>query len=339
MPPEARLLSLGTHLPGAPVANEDLAERLGTTVEAMLASTDIRERHYASEGEGPSDLARHAAERALEGAGATVDDLSLVVFATATPDVTFPGSACFLQDKLGAGTVGAIDVRAQSVGFLAGLELAMAFASVPGPVSGQEGGPSRVLVAAGEVFSSGLDESPSGVDLTPRFGDGAAVGIVGRGDEGARIAALRWYTDGTLADRFWCEFPASRRYPLRIMPDDLKQGRHYPKADLQSLASVVQRRLVEAARTVLDEAGWAVPTLEVGIVDYIEPRVARAAAAEIGLGDAKTDVPTEHFGHVMAAGLPLRLSDWNTRLAPGARVLLAAAGPGLSWGAAALELG
>jgi 3-oxoacyl-[acyl-carrier-protein] synthase III len=41
----------------------------------------------------------------------------------------------------------------------------------------------------------------------------------------------------------------------------------------------------------------------------------------------------------MAAGLPLRLSDWESRLAPGARVLLAAAGPGFSWGAAALELG
>jgi len=339
MPPEARLLSLGAHLPGAPVANEVVAERVGASADALLQATDIRSRHYAAEGEGPSDLARRAAERALTAAGATVDDLSLIVFATATPDVTFPGSACYLQDKLGAGTVGAMDVRAQSAGFLAGLDLALAFTSVPGSVAGGEGGPSRVLVAAGEVLSSGLDESPAGIDLTPRFADGAAVGIVGRAERGTRIAALRWYTDGTLADRFWCEFPASRRYPLRIMPEDLEQGRHYPKADLPALAAVVQTRLADVSREVLDEAGWSAEGLEAAILDYVEPRIARAAAADLGIADAHLDVPTEHFGHVMAAGLPLRLAEVQSGLAPGARVLLAAAGPGLAGGAAALEIG
>lgn len=336
MPPEARLLSLGTHLPGAPLSNEDLAERLETSGDALFAATGIRTRHHASAGEGPSDLARHAAQRALAGAGASVEDLSLIVFATATPDVTFPGAACFLQEKLGAGTIGAIDIRAQTVGFLAGLELALAFSDAPGPIS--QSGAARILVAAGEVFSSGLDESPSGVDMTPRLADGAAVSVVGRGEGGARVAALRWHTDGALAERFWCEFPASRRYPLRVLEQDLVEGRHYPRADLPSLAPIAQTRLVEVAREVLDEAGWSVDSLEAGIVDYVEPAVARAAAGEIGLSAARTDVPTEHFGHVMAAGLPLRLSEWKTRLAPGARILLAGAGPGLSWGAAALEL-
>jgi len=338
MPPEPRLLSLGTHLPGAPVANEALAETLGTSAHALLESTGIRERHHARAGEGPSDLARHAAEEALLGAGATADDLALIVFATATPDVTFPGSACFLQEKLGAPTVGAIDVRAQSAGFLAGLDLALAFSSVPGAMSGSTGGPSRILVAAGEVFSSGLDGSPMGLDLTPRLGDGAAVGIVGAGEEGARVAALRWYTDGTLADRFWCEYPASRRHPLRILPEDIHEGRHYPAADLAGLAPIVRARLAEVSREVLGDAGWAAGTLELAIIDYVEPAIARAVGAELGCGDAHVDVPTEFFGHVMAAGLPLRLAERKAGLAPGARVLLATAGPGLSWGAAALEL-
>lgn len=332
-------MSLGAHLPGAALDNEVLAERLGASADALLESTGIRVRHYAGDGEGPSALAQHAAEQALAGAGLSVDDLSLIVFATATPDVTFPGSACFLQDKLSAGTVGAIDIRAQSAGFIAGLDLAVAFTSVPGSVAGTGGGPSHVMLASGEVFSSGLDESPRGRDLTPRLADGAAVGIVGRGGSGARVAALRWYTDGTLADQFWCEFPASRRYPLRIMAEDLEAGLHYPTADLPALAPIVQARLGEVAREVLDEAGWSVDSLEVAIIDYIEPRIARAAAGDLGLDEARIDVPTEAFGHVMAAGLPLRLADWKSRLAPGGRVLLVAAGPGLSWGAVALEFG
>lgn len=339
MPPEARLLSLGAHLPGAPVENDVVAARVGATAEELLESTDVRARHYAAAGDGPSDLARPAAESALAGAGATLEDLSLIVFATATPDVTFPGSACYLQDKLGAGTVGAIDVRAQTAGFLAGLDLALSFTSVPGALVPEGAAPPRVLVATGEVFSTGLDESPAGRDLTPRFGDGAAVAVVGEGDRGARVASLRWYTDGARAEDFWCEFPASRRYPLRILPEDLEQGRHYPSADLPALAPVVQERLEAVGREVLDEAGWSADSIRATIVDYVEPRVARAAAGALGVPAGGIDVPTEHFGHVMAAGLPIRLGDALSRLEAGSRVLLLAAGPGLAWGAAAIEAG
>lgn len=337
MPPEARLLSLGAYLPGAPIDNEVIARQVGGSAAELLSETDIQSRHHAGAGEGPSDLARRAAETALVEAEAVVADLGLIVFATATPDVTFPGSACYLQDKLGAGTVGAVDVRAQSAGFLAGLDLALSFASVPGALAA-DGAP-RILVAAGEVLSTGLDESPNGRDLTPRFGDGAAAAVVGEAAHGTRVAALRWYTDGAHAEDFWCEFPASRRYPLRIMPEDLAAGRHYPRANLEGLAPIVEERLGAVGQEVLDAAGWGVDSLNCAIVDYVEPRVARAAANAVGVANDRVDVPTEHFGHVMSAGLPLRLAVLRGGLAPGSRVLLAAAGPGLAWGAAALEMG
>ena len=57
-------------------------------------------------------------------AGWTAESVQMIVFATMTPDVTFPGAGCFLQDKLGAGTVGAMDVRGQCAGYLMGLAVA-----------------------------------------------------------------------------------------------------------------------------------------------------------------------------------------------------------------------
>ena len=339
MPPELRLLALGTHLPGDPVENGSLAEGMETSAEALLDSTGIHSRHYAPDGEGPSDLAKRAAETALMASGTAIEDLSLIVFATATPDVFFPGAACYLQNKLGAATTGALDIRAQSVGFLAGLDLALAFTALPCPASAQGAHGARILVAAGEVHSAGLDYSPAGRDLTPRFGDGAAVGIVGHGESGARIAALRWYTDGTLADRFWCEYPASRSHPDRITEEDLAARRHFAKADLGFLASIAQRRLTEVVAAVLEEAQWSVGSLALAIVDYVDPAVAHAATQDMGIDPRRVDVPTQSFGHVMAAGLPLRLAHWQRELAPGDRVILAAAGPGFSWGAVALELG
>lgn len=340
MPPEplARLLGLGRCLP-APVPNDELARALGTTTDALSASTGIARRHHAPAGEGPSDLALRAAGDALAAAGAGVSDLGLIVFATATPDVTFPGSACFLQEKLGAPTVGALDVRAQSAGFLCGLDLAAAFASLPAPRGGgTDPRYARILVAAGEVLSSGLDLSPQGRDMSSRLADGAGAVVVGRGDHGAKLLAVRWYTDGSLAERFWCEYPASYQYPLRVRAEDLAAGKHYPVADLETLAPIVPPRLAEAANEVLDVAGWRADGIDLAIIDYVDPAVARVAANSLGVPADRLRVPTAEFGHVMAGGLLMTLAEVAGTLAPGARVLLAAAGPGLAWGAAAIEI-
>jgi 3-oxoacyl-[acyl-carrier-protein] synthase-3 len=168
--------------------------------------------------------------------------------------------------------------------------------------------------------------------------DGAGAAVVGRGDRGPRLLGVRWYTDGALAERFWCEYPASYQYPLRVRPEDLAAGRHFPKADLPALAPIVPPRIEAAASDVLDDAGWRAGDVDLAIVDYVEPAVARGAAARLGVGADRVVVPTEEFGHVMAGGLVMTLATAVERLSAGARVLLAAAGPGLAWGAAAIEI-
>ena len=187
-------------------------------------------------------------------------------------------------------------------------------------------------------MSTGLDRSAGGTDLTPRFGDGAAVAIVGPGEHGPRVRALRWYTDGTCAERFWCEYPASRRYPMRVTREDLRAGKQYPRADLDGIARLVHERLVDVSRQVLDDCGLAARDLDAALIDYIVPSVARGAAEDIGVVGSRLEVPTAEFGHVLAGGLPIALQRLRSGLRPGAHVLLAAAGPGLCWGAAMLEL-
>ena len=340
MPPEARILGLGAELPGRGVSNAELAGSLGTDGEAIARRSGVEWRYHASPGEGPSDLALRAAQGALAEAGTSAADLGLIVFATATPDVCFPGAACFLQHKLGAPTVGSIDVRAQSAGFLCALDFATAYASVPAKPRSDAGDPryAHVLIAAGEVISSGLDRSPNGVELTPRFGDGVAVAVVGWAERGARVRALHWYTDGSLAERFWCEYPASRRYPMRVTVENLRAGQHYPRADLGGLAATVADRLVDAGRAALKTAGLEAREIDAALVDYVDPAVARSAATALDIRPERLSVPTAEFGHVMAGGLPIGLDRRRRELGAGARVLLAAAGPGLSWGAAVLEL-
>ncbi|HYR95917.1 MAG TPA: hypothetical protein VEM57_04235, partial [Candidatus Binatus sp.] len=156
------VLGCGRHLPPRTVTSEELAADLGGSGAAITERSGIVRRHRAEPGLGPSDLARVAAEAALATAGLEPADVDLIVFATMTPDIAFPGSGCFLQHKLGCRTVGALDVRAQCAGFLFALATADRFV--------RAGAATRVLVAAAEVHSTALDFSPRAAAVTPYFG-------------------------------------------------------------------------------------------------------------------------------------------------------------------------
>src|SRR5438309_878509 len=150
----AAILGLGHHLP---TAVECLGVRRPIAVEAV----------------GPSTLAVKAAAGALAQAGMSADAVDLIIFATMTPDVTFPGSGCFFQDQMGCGTVGALDLRAQCAGFIFGLVIADQFIST--------GVYERVLLAGAEVHSAGLDYSERGAPIARLYGDGAGVAVIGNG--------------------------------------------------------------------------------------------------------------------------------------------------------------
>ena len=74
----SRIAGTGSYLPEKVLTNEDLSKIVDTSDEWIAARTGIRERHVAAEGETTSDLAYHAAVRALEAAGVDAKDLDLI---------------------------------------------------------------------------------------------------------------------------------------------------------------------------------------------------------------------------------------------------------------------
>jgi 3-oxoacyl-[acyl-carrier-protein] synthase-3 len=332
MLPEIRLNGWGYCLPGDPVSNEALAGRLGVDRD-LGAETGIAERYFSAPGEGPSGLAAIAAGPAMAKAGVAAEDLSMLVFATTTPDVAFPGSACFLQEKLSAPTVGALDLRAQSAGFVAALDMAAAFCEIPAAGTS----PAPILLATAEVFSSCLDLSPSGAELASRLADGASVVVLSAGGAGPKLLSSRWYTDGTLLEKFWTAVPHSSQLGRRIDRADLAAGRHYPQSDLPALRGVAQARLIEVLREVSAETQTDLETAARVVIDYVEPQVAFAVARELGIAKDRVVIPTASFGHVMAAGLGIEFARSIDGLATGERMVLASAGPGFTWGAAVIE--
>jgi len=87
---------VGSYVPGRILTNADLEKMVDTSDEWILTRTGIRERRIAADGEFTSDMAALAANRAMEMAGVTGDQIDLIIVATITPDMPFPNTACLV---------------------------------------------------------------------------------------------------------------------------------------------------------------------------------------------------------------------------------------------------
>src|SRR3989338_5459573 len=123
----SRIIGTGSYLPEKILTNADLAAVVDTSDEWIQQRTGICQRHIAADDETTSDLALQASRRALEMAGISADKLDLIIVATTTPDMVFPGTACILQSKLGAKGMPAFDVQAVCSGFVYALATADQF--------------------------------------------------------------------------------------------------------------------------------------------------------------------------------------------------------------------
>jgi 3-oxoacyl-[acyl-carrier-protein] synthase-3 len=331
VPPTA-ILGIGHALPSRLVTNEELAGPLGVDATALAARTGITQRYYADAGVGPAALALEASPTAFTRAGLGVADVDFLIFATMTPDVAFPGSGCVFQHVLEAPTIGALDLRAQCLGFVFSLLAADRYL--------QAGTYARVLVAAGEVHSTALDFSPRGARVTPYFGDGAAVAILGRADDGRGLVAGVMHTDAAAYERFWCEYPAGRQYPVRMTLENLRAGRHYYQIAFDELNPFAVATLGAVVTEVLARGGCRREAVAHFFLHYVDPRVALQAAGEMGIPPERVTATAARAGHIGGASLPIALSQaWGAGVVrAGDLVCLAAVGAGINWGAALIRL-
>lgn len=167
----AKISGTGSYLPANRVSNDDLAQKVDTSDEWITARTGIKFRHIAAENEKTSDLAAEAARRALADAKLNINDIDLIIVATATPDMQFPSTATIVQQKLGI-TNGcpAFDVQAVCAGFMYALTTANAYI--------KSGMAKNALVIGAETFSRIVDWNDRTTCVL--FGDGAGAVVFKR---------------------------------------------------------------------------------------------------------------------------------------------------------------
>ena len=317
----ARIAGTGSCLPGNPVSNDDLVARgIDTSDEWIVSRSGIRSRHLAAADVGASDLARVAAERAIEAAGCEADDIDLIIVATSTPDYIFPSTAALVQSKLGIRNGGpAFDVQAVCSGFVYALTVAVKFI-----LSGSH---KRALVIGAEVFSRILDWSDRGTCVL--FGDGAGAGVL-EASERPGILASALHADGS-------------HHPILCVPGGVASGQvigdPFLRMDGQAVFKFAVKVLGDVAHEVLAQAGVSADSVDWLIPHQANIRIIQATAKRLGLPMERVITTLDHHGNTSAASIPLALDEAvrTGKLRPGHRIVIEGVGGGFTWGAALID--
>ncbi|MBK5094371.1 MAG: ketoacyl-ACP synthase III [Deltaproteobacteria bacterium] len=320
----ARILGTGRALPSRVVTNAELTTMMDTSEEWIVQRTGIRERRFVDPGTGASDLGVQAARAAIERAGLVPQDIQFIVFATLSPDLFFPGSGVFVQEKLGLDTIGALDVRTQCTGFIYGLSVAEAYVKA--------GFYDHVLVIGAEVQSTGLDMSTAGRDVSVLFGDGGGAVIVGPTEPGKGILSTHLHSEGKYARELMVEAPASIENP-RISKEMIDARRHLGTMNGRSVFIHAVRRFPEVIREALAENGMTVSDLSIVIPHQANLRITQAVTKALGVPAEKVFSNIEKYGNTTAASVPIALDECveQGRIREGDVVCLAAFGSGFTW--------
>lgn len=336
-----RITALEAELPSALVRDAELAAEFGLSEAAVAAWSQGRERRESPDGEGPGALAARAASRALASRGLEPADIDFLLFATNTPDMFFPGSACVLQRELPFRTIGSLDVRSQCTGFLSALDVGRRFVA-----TGMYG---RVLVAAADTPSHFNRRDGATAHLSCAMSDAAAVALLEAGDQpsdqpgkraegwAGEVLSVKTHSDGSRHRDWWCEFPASRhregdslRGRNRLPQGKVAQGQHFPTADLDLL----REHALSHAPAVFAEAlaACGLSSVDATLLAHLDRRVEAELPALLGAAAGRIETPD--FLYPGGAALPVLLARAKAagRVKGGQTVALVAAGAGVTWG-------
>jgi len=320
----------GRYVPPRVVTNHDMEKWMDTSDEWIHQRTGIEQRYWVPEtGDvGASDLGLEAAKIALKRAGWNPEDIDLIIFATLSPDIDFPGPGCLLQHKLGLVTTPALDIRQQCSAFMYGLTVADAFI--------RSGYANRIVFVGAEVQSTALDISTRGRDMTVLFGDGAgAVCLEGvETDEPSGILGSVLHAQGEFSNILMMEAPASRLNP-RITEELLREGRHYPSMDGRAVFKHAVTRLPEVIREVLEKTGLSMDDIDLIIPHQANLRINQAVQKSMNIPEEKMYNTIHRYGNTTAASIPIGLDQAieESRITKGSTVLFLGLGAGLTWGA------
>jgi 3-oxoacyl-[acyl-carrier-protein] synthase-3 len=319
IPTRASITAVHGYLPPDLLSNAELARMVDTSDAWITERTGIKERHIQKgEGLGTSHMAAEAVRGLLQKTGTKPEDVDLLICATTTPDMQFPSTANLICDMVGVRNIGSFDVQAACSGFLYSLTIAAQFIA--------NGTARKVVVVGADKMSSIIDYRDRATCVL--FGDGAGAVLLEPSQDGCGIMDTLIRSDGAGMIHLHQKAGGSR---MPASAETVSKRLHYVHQEGAAVYKFAIARMAEVAAEIM-----ARNNLRVDMIDWLVPhqankRIIESTAERMRLPMDKVMVTIHKYGNTTNATIPLCLWDYEAKLKPGNRLLLAAFGGGFTW--------
>ena len=316
----AYIKGTGSYAPKNVVKN-DFFESVGSSDKWIYENLGIKERRISTS-ETTSDLAYQAGLIAIQDAGLQVEDIDLIIIATATPDRLAPSCACFVQEKLKASNAVAFDISAVCSGAL--------FATATAVQYIKSGMYKNALVIGADTFSTITDWNRRDAVF---FGDGAGALVLSHTTQDKGFQDFILKTDGTGKEHFTIPAGGSEKPASN---DTLNGGEHYFKMN----GSQVYKTAIDVVPKCIDEI-LSKNNCSIDQIKYLLPhqpsiRILQEVARRVGLPFEKVKTNMDRYANTSGGTIPIILDETlkENTFETGDLLLFAAVGAGWTWGTA-----
>ena len=323
-----RIAGVGYSVPETVITNDDLTQLYETSDEWIYTRTGIKERRVVSGEQDAVDLGLKAAQKALEKAKMSPNEIDLILAASSAPPELYPAIACRIQAALGIERhIPAFDVTAACTGLIYGLSIAKAYIS--------SGMYKTVLIVATDNNSRLVDWEDRGTSIL--FGDGAGAMVVTASDDGVDdVIAIDIQADGTQGDLISLAFDG-KNCPL---VEQYQEKPHGIKMNGRGVYTFVAKVLPHYVDELIKNAGMKADDIDYLIPHQANIRIIQAVQERLGYSDDKVVTNIKYYGNTSAASIPLALAEsveqGNVKL--GSTAVLCGFGAGMTWGGAIVRL-
>ncbi len=320
------IVGTGSYAPEKRLTNEDLSRIVDTSDEWITTRTGIKERRIAAKDEKTSDMAARAALQALEQARVEPKDVDLILVATATPDMLFPATACFVQKKIGAKNAACLDISAACAGFLFGIEIGQQFIT--------SGTHDTVLVIGAEKLTSITNWTDRNTCVL--FGDGAGAAVLQHRGRAHGVISTHIGSDGNYTDILYMPGGGSNT-PIT------RDNAHMNLATIHMIGKDVYKQAVtsmlSASKKALEQAGLTTDDIACVIPHQANLRIIEGIADRLNIPLERFFVNLDKYGNTSAAAVAMALDEANRsgRIKHGDYVLMVVFGGGLTWASTIVE--
>src|SRR3982751_1115719 len=320
------IVGTGSYMPEKILTNADLTAIVDTTDEWITTRTGIKERRIAAKDEQTSDMATKAALKALEQAEVDPKEVDLILVATATPDMLFPATACFVQKKIGAKNAACLDISAACAGFIFGLEIAQQFITSHTY--------DTVLVIGADKLTSITNWSDRNTCVL--FGDGAGAAVLRHRGSPHGVITTHIGSDGQYTNILFMPGGGSRCPITRENVEMNLVTIHMTGKEVYKQAVTA---MLNASKKALDQAGLSIEDIACVIPHQANLRIMEAIADRLGISRDHKFVNLDRYGNTSAAagGIALDEANRTQRIKRGDYVLMVVFGGGLTWASTVIE--